>query len=104
MQKNRARKLNKTQSFTNGTIANMSYKNIYNAQNIKGNLLSYGCLNLTLTIELTENDFNKNEVKWENIKNYNMLSFIIKDTSLWPRIKLSSTNNTLHKYYFLYLI
>ena len=96
MQKNRARKLNKTQSFTNGTIANMSYKNIYNAQNIKGNLLSYGCLNLTLTIELTENDFNKNEVKWENIKNYNMLSFIIKDTSLWPRIKLSSTNNTLH--------
>ena len=94
MQKKKT-KLNKSPSCTNCTNTNLSCRNIYNKQNIKGNLLSYGCLNLTLTIELTENDLNKNDIKWENIKNCDTLSFIIKDTSLWPRFKLSSTNNTL---------
>ena len=95
MQKKKTKKLNKSPSCTNCTITNLSCRNIYNTQNIKGNLLSYGCLNLTLTIELTENDLNKNDIKWENIKNCDTLSFITKDTSLWPRIKLSSTNNTI---------
>ena len=68
MQKKKT-KLNKSPSCTNCTNTNLSCRNIYNKQNIKGNLLSYGCLNLTLTIELTENDLNKNDIKWENIKN-----------------------------------
>ena len=48
MQKKKT-KLNKSPSCTNCTNTNLSCRNIYNKQNIKGNLLSYGCLNLTLT-------------------------------------------------------
>ena len=87
--------LNKNLSYNNGTSSNQSCRNINNYHTQKGNMLSYGCLNLTLTIELNEKDLEQNNISWENLKNYNSISFINTNKSLWPRLKLSSTNNTL---------
>ena len=89
------KKLNKTSSFTNCTLTSQSCRNIHNVKSEKGNLISYGNLNLTLTIILNQNDLIQNNIEWEKIKNYNSLSFIKRNTYLWPRIKLSSTNKTL---------
>ena len=87
--------LNKNLSYNNCTLSSQSCRNIHNHRSQKGNMLSYGCLNLTLTIELTEKDLEKNNIAWENLKNYNSISFINTNKSLWPRLKLSSTNDTL---------
>ena len=87
--------LNKNLSYNNCTLSNQSCRNINNYQSQKGNMLSYGCLNLTLTIELSEKDLEQNNISWENLKNYNSISFINTNKCLWPRLKLSSTNNTL---------
>lgn len=87
--------INKNIYSNNYSLYSQSCSNIHNLQSIKGNMLSYGCLNLTFTIELNEKDLNENNIVWENIKNYNSLSFINTNKSLWSRMKLSSTNNTL---------
>ena len=87
--------LNKNFSYNNCTLSSQSYINIHCFQSSKGNMMSYGCLNLTLTIELNEIDLEKNNIFWENLKNYNSLFFITNNKSLWPRLKLSSTNGTL---------
>ena len=60
-----------------------------------GNLLSYGSLNLTLTLELFEEDFSKNNIEWKNFKNLSNLTFIKENQFLWERIKLSSTEETM---------
>ena len=78
-----------------------NFRNIQSSQSLKGNLISYGFLNLTLTLELNEKDINKYNISWADIKNYDSLYFIKTNKSLWLRIKLSSTNNTLST--FLYM-
>ena len=78
-----------------------NFRNIQSSQSLKGNLISYGLLNLTLTLELNEKDINKYNISWADIKNYDSLYFIKTNKSLWLRIKLSSTNNTLST--FLYM-
>ena len=65
------------------------------APNNTGNLLSYGSLNLTLTLELFEEDFSKNNIEWKNFKNLSNLAFIKENQYLWERIKLSSTEQTM---------
>ena len=72
-----------------------NFRNIQSSQSLKGNLISYGFLNLTLTLELNEQDINTYNISWADIKNYDSLYFIKTNKSLWLRIKLSSTNNTL---------
>ena len=93
--------LNKNLSFNNCTLSNRSFRNIQSPKSLKGNMISYGCLNLTLTLELNEKDINKYNFSWTDLKNYDSLSFIKTNKSLWSRIKLSSTNNTLST--FLYM-
>ena len=95
MEQKKFKKFIKTLSFTNYNISKQTKKMILNPKIAKGNLLSYGCLNLTLTIELNEKDLNQYDIIWENIKSYSSLSFITQNNALWPRIKLSSTNSTL---------
>ena len=60
-----------------------------------GNLLSYGSINLTLTLELFENDFIQNDIEWKNIKNLSNLQFLKDNKSLWERIQLSSTEKNM---------
>ena len=61
----------------------------------KGNLLSYGSINLTLTLELFENDFIQNNIEWKNLRNLSSLNFIKENNNLWERIKLSSTEQNM---------
>ena len=60
-----------------------------------GNLLSYGSINLTLTLELFENDFIQNDIEWKNIKNLSNLQFLKDNKLLWERIQLSSTEKNM---------
>ena len=102
MSKNKNSKiLIKNLSFSNCTSTSNNFRNINNSQTKKGNVISYGCLNLTLTLELNEKDLAQNNISWTNLKNYDSLSFIKTNKSLWSRIKLSSTNSTLST--FLYI-
>ena len=84
----------------------MSKQNIINQQNSTmqnfeissnniGNLLSYGALNLTLTLEMYDIDFIQNGIQWENIKHLSNLSFIKDNQNFWERIKLSSTEQNM---------
>ena len=77
--------LNKNLSYNNGTSSNQSCRNINNYQTQKGNMLSYGCLNLTLTIELNEKDLEQNNISWENLKNYSSIPFINTNKSIGPK-------------------
>ena len=102
MSKNKNSKiLIKNLSFSNCTSTSNNFRNINSSQTKKGNMISYGCLNLTLTLELNEKDLAQNNISWTNLKNYDSLSFIKTNKSLWSRIKLSSTNSTLST--FLYI-
>ena len=56
-----------------------------------GNLLSYGSINLTLTLELFDNDFIENNIEWKKITSLSNVTFLKENTTLWDRIKLSST-------------
>ena len=60
-----------------------------------GNLLSYGSINLTLTLELFDEDFVKNDIEWKQLKNLSNLQFLKENKFLWERITLSSTENTM---------
>ena len=96
--KKKPKKLNSKISFGKITLISQSCSNIHDSiyvKSSKGSLLSYGCLNLTLTLELKEKDLEQNNLIWENIKNYNSLSFLNNNKNLWNRVKLSSTNSTL---------
>ena len=63
--------------------------------NTMGNLLSYGSINLTLTLELFENDFIQNDIEWKKLKNLSNLQFLKENNSLWERIQLSSTEKNM---------
>jgi hypothetical protein len=60
-----------------------------------GNLLSYGSINLTLTLELYENDFIQNNIEWKKLNNLSSLNFLKENNNLWERIKLSSTDQKM---------
>ena len=57
-----------------------------------GNLLTYGSINLTLTLELFDNDFIENNIEWKKITYLSNVAFLKENTTLWDRIKLSSTD------------
>ena len=87
--------INKKLSYASRILSNQSYKIVHGSLASRGSMLSYGCLNLTITIEFNEKDLKQNNIVWENLKNYDSLSFIIVNKSLLTRMKLSSTNSTL---------
>ena len=60
-----------------------------------GTILSFGSLNLTLKLHLKKHDFEKYEIKWEELETLDNLRFIRKHKHFWKRIELSSDNNTL---------
>lgn len=60
-----------------------------------GNLLSYGSINLTLTLELFENDFIQNKIQWKKLRNLPTLNFLKENINLWERIRLSSTDQNM---------
>ena len=83
---------------SNFNIANPSNHNQQNTElttgNI-GNLLSYGSINLTLTLELFDNDLVENNIEWKKINTISNVSFLKENTTLWDRINLSSTDQNM---------
>ena len=61
----------------------------------QGELLSFGSLNLLLTLHLEQNDLSKYKMTWDDINSLKDLKFIRKHHHFWKRIELSSNNETL---------
>ena len=74
---------------------NSNQQSVEITTNNLGNFLSYGAINLTLTLELYEIDFIKNDIEWKKFKNLSNLNFIKENKFLWERIKLSSTEKNM---------
>ena len=60
-----------------------------------GDLLSFGSINLLLTLNLEKKDLQKYKIKWDELENLENLKFIRKHKKFWDRIELSSPNKTL---------
>ena len=65
-----------------------------------GSLLCFGSINLLLTLHLTNEDLEQNEINFDKIENLDDITFLKEESSLWDRIELSSPNPTLKM--FLY--
>ena len=61
-----------------------------------GNILSFGSLNLLLTLNLEKHDIKKYKIKFDKLESLENLKFLKKHKSLWKRVTLSSPNNTLN--------
>ena len=61
-----------------------------------GNILSFGSLNLILTLNLEKHDIKKYKIKFDKLESLDNLKFLKKHKSLWKKVTLSSPNNTLN--------
>ena len=80
---------------TNSNQSNQMRQSIEISTANAGNLLSYGSINLTLTLELFENDFIQNKIQWKKLRNLPTLNFLKENINLWERIRLSSTDQNM---------
>ena len=65
-------------------------------ENSISSLLSYGEVNLTLTLDLQTDIMERFSLNWNNMKSLSELTFLKENRSLWKKIKLSSTNKTMN--------
>ena len=61
-----------------------------------GDILSFGSINLLLTLNLEKDDLFKYQVKWNEIQSLGNIQFIAKHKHFWKRIELSSLNDTIN--------
>ena len=61
-----------------------------------GNILSFGSLNLILTLNLEKHDIKKYKIKFDKLESLENLKFLKKHKSLWKKVTLSSPNNTMN--------
>lgn len=61
-----------------------------------GKLITFGSLNLSLTLKLEKIELQALNLNFRNIKTLNDLSFIIDNEKLWEKIELSSKNELLN--------
>ena len=61
-----------------------------------GEILSFGSIDLLLTLDLEKSDLKKYKKKWEKIESLENLKFILKHKNIWKKIELSSKNDTLN--------
>ena len=61
-----------------------------------GDILSFGSINLLLTLNLEKDDLFKYQIKWKEIKSLENAKFIAKHKHFWKRIELSSLNDTIN--------
>ena len=77
----------------------MSNKSVIEVESAKigpGDLLTFGSVNLLLTLNLDENDFTKYKIYWEDLLSLNDLKFLINNKHLWKRIQLTSNNEAMN--------
>ena len=61
-----------------------------------GNILSFGSLNLIITLNLEKHDLKKYKIKFDKLETLDNLKFLKKHKSLWKKVTLSSPSNTLN--------
>ena len=61
-----------------------------------GEILSFGSIDLLLTLNLEKSDLKKYKKKWEKIESLENLKFIRKHKNIWKKIELSSKNDTMN--------
>ena len=61
-----------------------------------GDLLTFGSVNLLLTLNLDENDLTKYKLNWESLSSLDDLKFIINHQHFWKRIELTSNNEAMN--------
>jgi hypothetical protein len=78
-------------------MSNVEEDNISEFKTIgPGDILSFGSVNLLFTLNLEKEDINKYDIKWEKLESLKNLKFIIKHKSLWKRVELSSTSDSIN--------
>ncbi len=79
------------------SMPNIEEDNISELRSIgPGDILSFGSVNLLFTLNLEKEDISKYELNWDELESLRNLNFITKHKSLWKRIELSSTNDTIN--------
>ena len=61
-----------------------------------GKIITFGSLNISLTLRLEKNDIQSLNINIHKIKSPKDLSFIIENENLWERIELSSKNELIN--------
>ena len=61
-----------------------------------GSILSFGSINLLLTLNLEKHDVKKYKIKFDKLESLENLKFLKKHKRLWKNVTLSSSNNTLN--------
>ena len=64
-------------------------------------IISLGCINITLSLELNKNDIETHAINWENLNNLKDLSFIKTESNLWNKIEIKSDDISTN--FFLYM-
>ena len=64
-------------------------------------IISLGCINITLSLELSTNDIEEHSINWENLNNLKDLSFIKTESNLWNKIEIKSDDISTN--FFLYM-
>lgn len=64
-------------------------------------LISFGLLDLTLTLKLSSEFFEMNDINFDAIECVSDLTFLSKCRHLWSDFQLSSDNDQLNFYYRL---
>ena len=61
-----------------------------------GSILSFGSINLLLTLNLEKHDVKKYKIKFDKLESLENLKFLKKHKRLWKNVSLSYSNNTLN--------
>ena len=76
----------------------MSVNTTINTESLKmepGDILTFGSLDLLLTLNLSQNIIDEFKIKWNNLSSLENLEFLLKNNKIWKQIELSSTNETI---------
>ena len=76
----------------------MSVNTTINTESLKmepGDILTFGSLDLLLTLNLSQNIIDEFKIKWNNLSSLENLEFLLKNNKIWKQIELSSTNDTI---------
>ena len=60
-----------------------------------GDVLTFGSVNLLLSLAITQREVNKYKVKWDKLSSIDNLRFLRKHQKLWKRVEISTTNETI---------
>ena len=76
-------------------MSEQTQSKIEKKENSISSLLTYGEINLTLTLDLQTDFMERESLSWKNMRSLSELDFLKENESIWKKIQLSSTNKTV---------